>query len=74
LSQQLVTILPQSFPHIWYFLLNDVDQQGRNLVKVSIVHVVVPRAYENAVVRLNNEVVADVVNYDCLVQRTAEQR
>lgn len=36
-------------------------------------HVVVPGANENAIVGLTNEVVANVVNDDCLCQVTAQQ-
>ena len=54
--------------------LNDVNQERGDLLQVAIFHIVVPSADENAVVGLDYEVVAYVVDDDCLRQFPPKQR
>ena len=74
LSEQLVSVLSESLAHIRNAFLHYVNQERGDLVKEAVFHVVVPGADENAVVRLYYEVVANVVDDDRLVHRTAQQR
>lgn len=65
LPQNLISIRSEALPDVGQLLLDDFDQQGRNILQEVVAHVVVPRRTENAVVRLNYEVVRDVVDdYD----------
>ena len=74
LSEQLVPVLSESLAHIRNALLHYVNQKRGDLVEEAVFHVVVPGADENAVVWLYYEVVANVVDDDCLVHGTTQQR
>lgn len=73
LPQNLIPIGPQSTPHIWTFLLNDFTQQRSDLVEEMVSHVIVPRWDENSVVWLQDEVIADVVDDNCLFYVASKQ-
>ena len=42
--------------------LDYVNQQGRDLVQVAVLHVIVPSADENSIIRLDDEVITYVIN------------
>ena len=70
----LVSKLLQCFPNVWQFLFNKLDQKGSNFLKVAIVHVIMPRAYEYPIIRLKYVIVADVINNYCFCKLTSQQR
>jgi len=64
----------QCLADIWHLFLNNLDQQGCNFFEESVIHVVVPSANKDPVVRLDDEVVTDVINNYRFVQLAAQQR
>lgn len=73
LAKQLVTVLAHGLTDVGTILLNDFCEERRDLVEVTVAHIVVPSRDENAVIWLNNEVIANVVDDDRLAQGPAQQ-
>ena len=66
--------MSQCLADIRHLFLNNLDQQGCNFFEESVIHVVVPGANKDSIVRLNDEVVTDVINDYRFVQLAAKQR
>ena len=74
LPQDLISVRSQTFPHVWHFLLHQFHQQRRYLLQEVVIHVIIPCRYEYSIVRLEDEVVTDVVYDESLGHVTAKQR
>ena len=64
--------MAQGFLNIWTLLRYYVNQQRHYFIEELIVHVVVPRADEDSVIGLADEIVAYVVDDYCLFQVTTQ--
>ena len=64
LPQDLVPIGSEGLPNIGDLLFYDFHQEGRNLLKEGIAHVIVPGGDKDAVLWLQDEIVRNVIyNY-----------
>ena len=66
LFQHLVSELPQRVTHVRHLLLDDLLQQRRQFGQGRVVHVVEPALDEYTVVRLQLEVLRDIIDDDGL--------
>ena len=66
LFQHLVSEFPQCVAHVGHLLLDDLLQQGRQFGQGRVIHVVEPALDEYAVVRLQLEVLRDIIDNDSL--------
>jgi len=73
LAEQLVAVLAHGLADVGALLLNDFAEERCDLVEVTVAHVIVPSRDENAVIWLNNEVIANVVDDDRLAKGPAQQ-
>jgi hypothetical protein len=73
LPEDLVAVGAEGFAHVGDLLGADLDEHPRDLLEEVVGHVVVPGRAEDAVVRLDDEVVRDVVYYYHLGHVTPQQ-